>query len=379
MKISHVSVDQLRVPVRYPLHDKDGYAPVVLLTLTTDDGQIGTAASTHPQPEALSAFCRYTLAPEVLGMDPRRPMQLRSKLLVRTSQRSVQGVWSRAASLLDVACWDLKGKDAGEPIWRLLGGARDVVQTYVTFGLASYSEEELCEAGRQLVAAGHQGLKMVVGAGSSASGDDLFGLPTDRDVERDARRVLALREAIGPDVRLMIDANKNFTLPQALRLTHLVEDADLHWFEDPVLMADARLMGELRSRTRIPIAAGGLGTGDVVYMREYIEHRSVDVIQPNVRDIGGYSGGLATAHLAEAYNIAVGMGGSEPHLNLHLYGAIALDGPVEFHIQGWEFAKKLYNGLPEPVDGAVRLTEEPGLGLELRDDAVAQYRVEHEK
>ncbi|MFC7405728.1 mandelate racemase/muconate lactonizing enzyme family protein [Georgenia alba] len=376
MRITDVQVDQLRVPVRYPLHEKDAYAPVVLLRLITDDGRVGTAASTHPQPESLAAFCRHTLAPQVIGMDPRRPTQLRSKLLVKTSQRSVQGVWSRAASLLDVACWDLKGLAAGEPIWRLLGGARSTVQTYVTFGLASYSQDELCEAGRLLVAAGHKGLKMVVGAGSSASGDDLFGLPSDDDVVRDAQRVAALREAVGPSVKLMIDANKNFTLPQALRLSKLVEDLDLTWFEDPILMADARLMGELRRRTDLAIAAGGLGTGDVVYMREYIEHRAVDVIQPNVRDIGGYTGALATAHLAEAYNMAVGMGGSEPHLNIHLYGAIAMDGPVEYHIQGWEFAKKLYSGLPEPEDGLVRLTEEPGLGLILREDAVAEFRVE---
>src|SRR5690606_33346819 len=98
-------------------------------------------------------------------------------------------------------------------------------------------------------------------------------------------------------------------------------------------------------------------------------------IQPNVRDIGGYTGALATAHLAEAYNMAVGMGGSEPHLNIQLYGAIAMDGPVEYHIQGWEFAKKLYSGLPEPEGGFVELTDQPGLGLALREDAVAQYRV----
>jgi L-alanine-DL-glutamate epimerase-like enolase superfamily enzyme len=216
---------------------------------------------------------------------------------------------------------------------------------------------------------------MVVGAGSAAKGDELFGLPTDEDVIRDAERVNALREAVGPSTKIMIDANKNFTLPQALRLTELVRDADLTWFEDPILMADARLMGEFRRRSSVAVAAGGLGTGDAVYMREYIEHRSVDVIQPNVRDLGGYTGALVTAHLAEAYNMAVGMGGSEPHLNNHLYGAITSNGPVEYHIQGWEFAKKLYAGLPEPLNGQVELTEAPGLGLELREDAVEEYRV----
>jgi L-alanine-DL-glutamate epimerase-like enolase superfamily enzyme len=142
-----------------------------------------------------------------------------------------------------------------------------------------------------LIAQGQTRLKMVVAAGSHEF-DEILGQPTDADIVVDAQRVRALREAVGPKIELMMDANKGATFPQALKLAKLCEPYDLMWFEDPVLQADPRLMARLRAQTTIPIAAGSTATSDLMYLREYLVREAVDYLQPNVRDIGGYTQGL---------------------------------------------------------------------------------------
>ena len=148
-----------------------------------------------------------------------------------------------------------------------------------------------------------------------------------------------------------MDANKGATYAQALRLAKLCEPYNLAWFEDPVLQADVRLMARLRSQTTIPIAAGSTATSDLVYLREYLVREAVDYLQPNVRDIGGYTQGLKAAALAQAFNIPLAMGGNYPHLNMHLHGGVPNGGRVEFHWQGWKCVESLFDNAPGPVDG----------------------------
>jgi L-alanine-DL-glutamate epimerase-like enolase superfamily enzyme len=161
----------------------------------------------------------------------------------------------------------------------------------------------------------------------------------------------------------MIDANKNARLPQAIRLAKLVEDCKIAWFEDPVLKADPRLMAKLRRETTIPIAAGSSGTYDLGYLREYFVNESIDIAQPNVRDIGGFTGGLYAAGLAQAFNIQLEMGGNYPHLNMHLHAGVPNGGRIEFHLGGWRIGEALFDGTPKPVRGWVTLPDAPGLGF----------------
>ena len=120
----------------------------------------------------------------------------------------------------------------------------------------------------------------------------------------------------------------------------MVEDCKLAWFEDPVLKADPRLMAKLRRETTIPIAAGSSGTYDLAWLREYFVHEAIDIAQPNVRDIGGFTGGLYAAGLAQAFNIQLEMGGNYPHLNMHLHAGVQNGGRIEFHIGGWRIGDK---------------------------------------
>ncbi len=172
-----------------------------------------------------------------------------------------------------------------------------------------------------------------------------------------------MRDQLGDKATLMIDANKNARLPQAVRIAKSVEDCNLAWFEDPVTKADPRLMAKLRRETTIPIAAGSSGTYDLSYLREYFLNESIDICQPNVRDIGGFTGGLHAAGLAQAFNIQLEMGGNFPHLNMHLHAGVPNGGRVEFHMGGWAIADALFDGTPQPVKGWVTLPSAPGLGF----------------
>jgi L-alanine-DL-glutamate epimerase-like enolase superfamily enzyme len=371
VKITQVRARLLDVPIEYPHLAGTTDVTVVLLEIETDTQVSGHALCFYPMASAVVAFLNDDVAPMLVGYDPTATERVRTDLGQRLTNRVLGGVWSSAASLVDLALWDIIGKAYQAPVWRLLGGARAEVDVYVTYGLPRYSTAELVLVAKELVDAGHRGLKLVVGA-SSAPSRGLFGVPTRQDIRHDAARVRAVRDAVGSDVELMVDANKNPTLDLAVALAREIEDCDITWFEDPLVMGDGHLMAELRDRTSIPVAGGSLGMGDVRVLRELLVARSMDIVQPNVRDIGGYTGGRKAAALAEAFNLPIAMGGNWPHLNMHLYAGVPNGGLVEFHLQGWSVAKQLYRNPPEPEGSVLRLPEEPGLGLELDLDAVAR-------
>jgi L-rhamnonate dehydratase len=161
----------------------------------------------------------------------------------------------------------------------------------------------------------------------------------------------------------MMDANKGATFTQALKLAKLCEPYNLVWFEDPVLQGDVRLMARLRSQTTIAIAAGSTATSDLVYLREYLVREAVDYLQPNVRDIGGFTQAVKAAALAQAFNVPLAMGGNYPHLNMHLHGGVPNGGRVEFHWQGWKCVESLFDAAVNPENGYVTLPTKPGLGF----------------
>jgi len=362
MKIAHTTAHTLRVPFQFPLIKETQHALVTFVEIDTDDGLKGHAFSAYPLRFSISDFINREAGPAIAGMDPLRPEAVRTTLYWKLSNKYYMGTWSCAASLIDIALWDIRGKITKQPIWKLMGGAREKCPIYITWGLPRYSREQLVEVAKMMIAEGHTQLKMAIAAGADPS-QHMYGEPTDDDILEDAARIRHVRNALGDKVTLMIDANKNARLPQAVRLAKLVEDCRLAWFEDPVLKADPRLMAKLRRETTIPIAAGSSGTHDLAYLREYFVNEAIDIAQPNVRDIGGFTGGLYAAGLAQAFNIQLEMGGNYPHLNMHLHAGVPNGGRVEFHLGGWRIGEALFDGTPKPVRGWVTLPEAPGLGF----------------
>lgn len=362
MKIRKVTCWVLRIPFTFPLVKETQYALANFVEVETDDGLKGHALSTYPLKYGIREYINREAAPAIEGMDPLRPEAVRTKLFWATARKHFMGAWNCAVSLIDIALWDLKGKALAQPIWKLLGGAHSQLPAYITFGLPRYSIDELIEVARMLIKDGQTRLKMVVAAGAHEH-DEILGQPTDASILEDAKRVRALRDAVGPDIEIMMDANKGATYAQALRLAKLCEPCNLTWFEDPVLQGDPRLMARLRAQTTIPIAAGSTATSDLMFLREYLVHEAVDFLQPNVRDIGGYTQGLKAAGIAQAFNVPLSMGGNYPHMNMHLHGGVPNGGRIEFHWQGWKCVESLFDNAPGPVQGTLTLPQAPGLGF----------------
>ena len=362
MKIGKVTAHTLRVPYQFPLIKDTQYALATFVEIETDDGLKGNAFSVYPQRFSIADLINREVAPVIKGMDPTRPEEVRTVLFIKTANKHYPGMWSMAASMIDVALWDVRGKFVNQPIWKLMGGAREKCPIYITWGLPRYSREELVESARFFIKQGHTQLKMAIAASANPT-DHMYGEPTDDDILEDIARIRHVRKELGDKVTLMVDANKNAKLPQAIRVAKSVEDCNLAWFEDPVLKADPRLMAKLRRETTIPIAAGSSGTYDLAYLREYFMNESIDICQPNVRDIGGFTGALHAAGLAQAFNIQLEMGGNFPHINMHLHAGVPNGGRIEFHAGGWKIGEALFDGMPTPVNGWVTMPQAPGLGF----------------
>jgi L-alanine-DL-glutamate epimerase-like enolase superfamily enzyme len=362
MKIRRVQCWLLRIPFHFPLVREEQHAMANFVEIETDDGIKGHAMSTYPMRFGVREYINREAAPVVQGMDAMRPEEIRNRVFWATARKYFHGAWNCAMSLIDIALWDVRGKALGQPIWKLLGGAHAQVPAYITFGLPRYSIDELIEVARMLIRDGQRSLKMVVAKGTNPY-DEILGEPTDADILQDAKRVAALREAVGPDIELMMDANKGATYAQALKLAKLCEPCNLVWFEDPVLQGDPRLMAKLRTQTTIPIAAGSTATSDLMFIREYLLREAVDYLQPNVRDIGGFTQAVKAAAMAQAFNVPLAMGGNYPHMNMHLHGGVPNGGRVEFHWQGWKCVEQLFDNAPGPVNGMLTLPTAPGLGF----------------
>ncbi len=371
MKIDKVTCWVLRVPLNYPLLKETFYPQVSFVEIETDDGLKGNAMAEYPLAFSIREFVNREVAPTIRGMDPMRTEEARTAILHHFGKKHFSGVFGCSISLIDIALWDIKGKATQQPIWKLLGGARNRVPVYITFGLERYTKEELVEAAKMLVASGQDKLKMVVAAGVNPATP-----PLDSDILRDVERVRAVREAVGDKVKLMADANNCASYNQAVCLARSVEPYDLTWLEDPIAQADPRLIARLRKEVPVPIAAGSSSTSDLVQFREYLLNESVDFIQPNVREIGGYTGGLRAAALAQAFNIPMQMGGNWPHMNMHLHAGVPNGGMVEFHLRGWRVVETCSDGTVSPVNGWVTLPETPGLGYTPKEGIVREYAVE---
>lgn len=359
LKITDVKASLHRVPVAAPLLKEKLQTPIVFTTVETDEGILGYGLTRTPQRFGAREFINREAAPFLRGKNPLETERIWHELYRQFNPRAQTGVWSAAVSAIDIALWDIKGKHYREPVWRLLGGAQNPVPAYVTFGLKQYTQEQLVEVAKQLVGRGEQRLKIVVAV-------------DPENPQIDAARVRAVREAVGEEVELMVDANYLFSFHRALELCRLIEPYRITWFEEPVYQNDAALLADLRRHTSIPIAAGQ-NEGHRFRHRELIANRAVDIAQPNVCSVGGYTEAVKVAALAQAFNLPIANGGGWPHHNMHLQAAMANGWRVEFHLEMWGVGEQIYRQPPAPVCGWVTLPEAPGLGLEPRAEALKEF------
>lgn len=361
--LQDISASVHEVPVTIPLIN----SPIerrrfVTCAIRTEEGITGFGLTGQFLPFAIRDTLVRGLLPLLKGLDIRDTEAIHAKVWKKLNPRSQTGVVSHALAALDIALWDARGKAEGRTISQLLGGYADRAATYVTFGFPEYSYEQLLDAARIQVDAGTERLKMVVGV-------------HPKGWKEDARRVHGVREVIGDDIELAMDANYMFSPLEAYLLAREVADQKLVWFEEPLHSNDPRALASLRSRISMPVSAGQMD-GHRWRLREFIDAKAVDIIQPNVCYSGGYTESLKVAHMAQAYNITVGNGGGWPHFNMHLIAGIMNGWRVEFHLGMQQVGERIFPDAPVPKGNEIIIPEAPGLGMAVDEDFLTATMIE---
>jgi L-alanine-DL-glutamate epimerase-like enolase superfamily enzyme len=296
VKIATVTVDVLRVPVARP-YLAGGRTVVahwhVLARLRTSDGVEGAGYIVYPHGDLMStiATAARELGTHLTGMSVLEPEAAWDRLARRADWVGPGGLLHLALAPLDIAIWDAAGKTLGQPLHRLLGGHRDRLPVYASDGLwYNLTLDELAASARRHTDAGFPALKLRLGKAPSAA--------------MEARRVQAVREAVGPDVRIMVDINESWTLDRARRTGRVLQEAGIAWLEDPVRHQDVSGLAELREHLDVPIAAGER-LYHVDAIRGLLEARAVDVLILDLARVGGVTPWRTIAALARAYHVPV--------------------------------------------------------------------------
>jgi D-galactarolactone cycloisomerase len=345
----------------------------VLVRVRTDEGLEGIGASYHAHtPHAIKAIIDSKLAPIVTGESPLQIQALWERMFFGTIH--LGGGAAQAIAGIDIALWDLLGKITGQPVYRLLGGGEPVTErnpegaprltAYVgcqTLGIRDDLDSLVAEA-EAYVAEGFRAVKLRGGAG----------------VRADLAAVAAVRDRVGDDIDIMVDANARYSWPEAVRLAKGLEAYDTAWLEDPFDFTVAYHrddIGRLRQQSTTPIASGG-NVHTRFDMRDLVDKGGVDYLTPDVVKSAGISESLKIAALASANSIVVAThtyNGLTQVANLHFAAAIPehVRGYVEWDANAVNaFRDELVAPTVDVTDGVLTVPSGPGLGVELDPEAL---------
>jgi len=372
VKIANISSHALDIPVSLDITREpvDTSHSVCIVEIETDNGLRGHGMSSIGPIRSIAHMVDTLAAPAIIGMNPLDNEAIWDKLYWQLAPRGQTGVALHAIAAIDIALWDIKGHAFGQPVWRLLGGARDTVPTYTTFGFGFYDLETLVEAAMAWTVSGVRRLKMTVGNSALQRRDE--PRPLGEVVREDIARVRAVREAVGDAVEIYLDANCSLDFYHADRLCRALQPLDISFFEEPVTQNDVRHMADLRSRHGIPLACGQ-NEGLAFRFRDLLCAQAVDVIQPNVAITGGFTQCAKIAGMAAAFNVPIANGGAWPFVNQHLQAGMANGSLVEYHYPSVTCSERIYAGLGTPQDGWLAMPEAPGLGFSLKRDALVDF------
>ncbi|MEC7301360.1 MAG: mandelate racemase/muconate lactonizing enzyme family protein, partial [Pseudomonadota bacterium] len=305
MKITRVEATPLYIELNIDILDsnKTNGLSVVLVEVETDEGHLGHGITAIMDEDVVASAVNDLAGPTIIGENPMANERIWEKLYWQLTPRGQTGYGGHAIAAIDVALWDIKGKVLGEPVWRLLGGARPSVPLYATFGFGFFDRDQIGEAAKLWRQNGFDRLKMTVGMNALKRRDD-ERRPLLEAIREDRIRVRNVREAAGEDAELFVDANCSLDQYHAIMLANWIEEYDIAFFEEPITHNNVRQMAEMRTRTKVPVAAGQTET--LAYrFRDFITAGAVDVLQPNVVIGGGYTQIQKVAGMAHAFNMPI--------------------------------------------------------------------------
>ncbi|SMX30258.1 Putative isomerase YitF [Pelagimonas phthalicica] len=342
----------------------------VLVEVICDDGTIGWGeclGPARPNAAVVDAYKGF-----LIGQNPLETEKLWATCYNALRDQGQRGLTVTALSGIDIALWDIKGKHFGAPISTLLGGRwHDRIEAYATGSFKRDGVDRVQDNALEMAA-------------HAEAGFDRMKVKIGFDVAEDLRVIKAVREAIGPTWRLMIDANHGYTAAEAIKLGQAAAEFDIDWFEEPVLPEQLSAYRDVRARQPLPLAAGETWHTRWGY-REALESRAVDIIQPDLCGVGGFSEAKKVADLASVYGVRV-----VPHVwgtavqiaaALQFLSSMVPDpvrtAPVapimEFDRTHNPFRQAIVTSPIEHENGWVHVPDGPGLGIEINRDALRDF------
>lgn len=342
----------------------------IIVRVHTDEGIVGIGAAYHAHsPHVIRELIQSKLAPLVTGQNPLQIQSLWERMFFGTIH--LGSAAAQAIAGIDIALWDIMGKATGQPVYRLLGGGDGSADrgprlaTYVGCQTLGISDDlkRLANEARDYVEQGFKAVKVRGGAG----------------VKRDLAAIAAVREEVGPDIDIMIDANATYSWPEAVRLAKGLQDYDTFWLEDPfdfTVGYHKDEMAKLRSLSHTPIASGG-NVFTRFDFRVLAEKGGVDFLTPDVVKSAGISESMKIAAIASAFDIVIAThtyNGLTQIANLHF--AAAIPAHIRGHVE-WDpgehntFRDELVVPAASVGKGYVEVPYGPGLGVELNKDVLA--------
>ena len=356
MKITAIDTCVLAIPMQREMRKQFAHHKLVVAEISTDEGITGlgtTLGFGGGSVEAIQVYLETRLKPALIGEDPMYVQRLWERM-TRSESGKKHGLAAFAISAIDIGLWDIVGKAAKQPLYKLWGAFSDRIAAYGSGGFVNYSVEDLISEARYYASLGCKYYKMKI---------------HHPDPRENRRRVEAVRRALGDGIGIMVDVNQRLDVHSSIAQARLLEDLDLVWYEEPVNADDVDGCAEVARATRIPVA-----TGENAYtryeFRELIEKRAARYLMPDVQHANGFSETLRISQLAAANQMIV-----SPHLahelSIHVVGALANGFLVEF--MDW-IPADLFEHPLECVEGAFRIPDRPGHGVTLARGAREKYR-----
>lgn len=379
MKITKINTYTLRTKLETPFAFSQGWVNergATLVEIETDAGVTGWGEALCQglqPPEIAAAAIRSSLAPLVLGSDPRDIEVLWHRMYTRTRDFGGKGAIIGAISAIDIALWDILGQSVGLPVWRLLGGAfRERVQVYATgfYRIKGHGEaKRLAEEALQRASEGFKAMKIKLG----------FGVEDDIAVMREVGRAIE-----GKNIALMIDTNHGYGYAEALRLGHALREYNLRWYEEPVAQEDLAGYRALRASLGIPIAGGENEYTGYGFSR-LVAAEAIDIAQPDIAAAGGFTACRHIVAICQAQGVQV-----NPHVwgssvsqiaSLHLYAALPVANPalfaaepvLEYDCSAHPFRMQLVKAPLVHEKGWLGLPQKPGLGIEIDRKTIERF------
>lgn len=361
MKITKIDVETYEWPLPQPLsngkitHTKTG---MNLVRIETDEGITGYGQG-YTKPIIKAAIQQF--AAMLIGEDPIDVERL-YEIMWNPKRVGRRGLTTQAISAIDIALWDVRGKAANMPVYKLLGGFRQTVPAYIAGGYYADGKgvKELQAEMASYVETGARAVKMKIGL-----------LP----IREDVARVKAVREAVGDDIKLMVDANCAYRTHEAIQIARRMEEFDIFWFEEPVAPDDYEGYRRLSEMTIIPLA-GGENEYTRYGFRDLIATGGVPVLNPDAKILGGITETTKVIALAQSHDLAVAPHGAQ---EVHIHLAVAYSNSIilEYYPKSFDpmAGRRFTDALKLDSEGNVRVLDLPGLGMEPAYENIGQYRV----